>query len=361
MLRSKVITSASEFQRLEQDWRLLTEQMEQPEIFDCWEWSSLYLKHLCDESDRLFVVVVYDGELCVGIAPMRLQERKFRKLPFVKARVLEPIDSVYRDYCRFYLHRGYHYGQLIDLLVEEMIAGSRDWDYIELRNFNSRDPVTMLVRDKLARKLDIDVELGDMTPYVDYRQLSRGKTNKSRIGAIERKERKLVRECDCRIRVSQPFDEATWLKMVELHLGRWGETSVFRDAPLLAFWRELLTALDASDRLEFSFLEIEGRLAAAHMGFRNARKIYYYTPALNPEFADRGPGLILLKHLMKHYDELGAEEFDFLRGDESYKFYWADKAGTNHHIYAYRPGAARWLMKLYVRNARRKKTKERAG
>ncbi|OXS61624.1 hypothetical protein B1A99_03130 [Cohnella sp. CIP 111063] len=347
MYEAKLITRQESFMSLENDWEALVRHIEHAEIFDFWDWNRIYVKHFLEE-DRLFVVALYDGGQCIAIAPMRIYRKRFKKFPLMQVRVMQPIDCGYKDYCRFYLHKDYDYSELIDRLIDVIVEHRMEWDYIELVNFNSRNETTLLVQKAFQARLDTMVERYEATPFVDYRRLSKETVNKQRLSAIDRKERKLLRENRVNIQVGQPFDQKKWETMVNIHKLKWGETSVFRDPRSIAFWNELLVALDKRNQLEFSFLEVEGQLAAAHMGFQTDKKIYYYTPAFDQAYADKGVGLVLLKRMMSHYREQSKEEFDFLRGSESYKFYWADQSGMNHNIYVLNGGIKKWLLKGYV-------------
>ncbi|MFC4597453.1 GNAT family N-acetyltransferase [Cohnella hongkongensis] len=347
MYEARLITRRESFMALEEDWESLVRHIEDAEIFDFWDWNRIYVKHFL-EDDGLFVVALYDGARCVAIAPMRIYCKRFRKFPLLKVRAMQPIDSGYKDYCRFYLHRDYRYSELIERLIDVIVEHRAEWDYIELVNFNSRHRTTRLVQQAFRSRLDTTVERYEETPFVDYRSFSKATVNKQRLSAIDRKERKLLRENQVNVQVGQPFDQRKWEAMVELHRRRWGESSVFSDSRSIAFWNELLYALDRRKQLEFSFLEVEGQLAAAHMGFQTDKKIYYYTPAFDPAYADKGVGLVLLKRMLGHYREQRKEEFDFLRGSESYKFYWTDRSGMNHNIYVLNDGFKKWLLKGYV-------------
>jgi CelD/BcsL family acetyltransferase involved in cellulose biosynthesis len=64
--------------------------------------------------------------------------------------------------------------------------------------------------------------------------------------------------------------------------------------------------------------------------FKN--KYYYYNLAYNSEYAKYSPGSILLQELVKYSFDNKLFEFDFLRGDESYKSHWSTHLRENYAI-----------------------------
>jgi CelD/BcsL family acetyltransferase involved in cellulose biosynthesis len=64
-------------------------------------------------------------------------------------------------------------------------------------------------------------------------------------------------------------------------------------------------------------------LLAVHLGSSHDRRLGWWIPAYDPKFSRFSPGRLLLEELMKTSFERGDLEFDFLIGDESYKFLYA--------------------------------------
>lgn len=77
--------------------------------------------------------------------------------------------------------------------------------------------------------------------------------------------------------------------------------------------------------LHLSFLEIEGKKAAGYFSFNYLNRLWVYNSGLDPQFSVYSPGWVLLGHLLKMANEQKFEEFDFLRGDEDYKYKFGAK------------------------------------
>jgi CelD/BcsL family acetyltransferase involved in cellulose biosynthesis len=72
--------------------------------------------------------------------------------------------------------------------------------------------------------------------------------------------------------------------------------------------------------LQLSFLEINGRKAAGYMSFDYLDRIWVYNSGIDQRFAEYSPGWVLLGYLLKWANEHKRIEFDFMRGNEDYKY-----------------------------------------
>jgi CelD/BcsL family acetyltransferase involved in cellulose biosynthesis len=87
--------------------------------------------------------------------------------------------------------------------------------------------------------------------------------------------------------------------------------------------------------LQLAFLEAGGKKAAGYLNFDYDNHIWVYNSGLDFAFRELSPGWVLLGYLLQWANENGRHEFDFMRGDEDYKF----KFG----------GIQRWVMKVMIR------------
>ena len=99
--------------------------------------------------------------------------------------------------------------------------------------------------------------------------------------------------------------------------------------------------------LEVASLRAGGKLIAAHAGSRLDGRFLYRLPAYDPQFRRFSPGALLTWRLVRHSFESGDREFDFLLGDEAYKFTYAT------HV--------RWIGPLGTEPLRRKAVRTARG
>ncbi len=95
-----------------------------------------------------------------------------------------------------------------------------------------------------------------------------------------------------------------------------GEKGQFMTKPMQDYFADLIDAAGASIHL----LTCDGIARAAAFGFETEHGYYYYNSAYDPAAAMASPGVVLFSAMIETEIERGAEVFDFLKGDEPYKF-----------------------------------------
>jgi CelD/BcsL family acetyltransferase involved in cellulose biosynthesis len=95
-----------------------------------------------------------------------------------------------------------------------------------------------------------------------------------------------------------------------------GEKGQFMNDPMESLFTQLLTTAGASIHL----LTCDGVPRAAAFGFESDEGYFYYNSAYDPAAAMASPGVVLFSAMIETEIERGAVVFDFLKGDEPYKF-----------------------------------------
>ena len=72
--------------------------------------------------------------------------------------------------------------------------------------------------------------------------------------------------------------------------------------------------------LQLAFLEADGQKAAGYLNFDYLNRIWVYNSGIDQRFLDLSAGWVLLGHLLQWANENKRSEFDFMRGDEDYKY-----------------------------------------
>ena len=72
--------------------------------------------------------------------------------------------------------------------------------------------------------------------------------------------------------------------------------------------------------LWLAFLEVGGAKVAASLNFDYKNKLWGYNSGVSREHRELSPGWVLLAHTIQWCCENGRYEFDFMRGDEDYKY-----------------------------------------
>ena len=81
--------------------------------------------------------------------------------------------------------------------------------------------------------------------------------------------------------------------------------------------------------LWLGFLEVDGIKAAASLNFDYKNKLWGYNSGVRRDFMELSPGWVLLAHVIQWCCENNRYEFDFMRGDEEYKYRFG---GVNRYV-----------------------------
>jgi CelD/BcsL family acetyltransferase involved in cellulose biosynthesis len=99
-----------------------------------------------------------------------------------------------------------------------------------------------------------------------------------------------------------------------------GDKEAFLRPAMREFLRRVVHFAFDGGWLQLAFLEIGGQKAAAYLSFDYLNRIWVYNSGLNRDFQSMSPGWVLLGHLLQWAIENGRSDFDFMRGDEEYKY-----------------------------------------
>lgn len=89
----------------------------------------------------------------------------------------------------------------------------------------------------------------------------------------------------------------------------------------VTFFKSIVPAAAEAGWLQLNFLEVMGEAVAAYVNFDYNNQILVYNSGLAPGKAGAlSPGIVLLSYNIEHAIENKRASFDFLRGDEQYKY-----------------------------------------
>lgn len=82
----------------------------------------------------------------------------------------------------------------------------------------------------------------------------------------------------------------------------------------------IVHAAHQSGWLQLAFIEVNGEKAAGYLNFDYMNHIWVYNSGLDFRFSELSLGWVLLGHLLEWANEHKRQSFDFMRGDEQYKY-----------------------------------------
>lgn len=142
------------------------------------------------------------------------------------------------------------------------------------------------------------------------------------LGGLAKKERHEVRRKRRRLEeafgtptIEQMGSEAVHL-FCEMHRTSSGDKGAFMTPEMEQYFRDLVIDAGAS----IHGLMCDGVMRAAAFGFETDDGYFYYNSAYDVDAASGSPGVVLVAAMIEAQIQRGAKVFDFLKGDERYKF-----------------------------------------
>jgi len=139
-------------------------------------------------------------------------------------------------------------------------------------------------------------------------------------------DRKLKRNFRVAVEVATPETlTADFDLFVEMHQSRWtadGQPGVMSSPQMIGFHREVVGAFAQRGWLSLSFLSLDGKRVVANYAFkRNGVLEFYLSGAADDDAARKfAPGILLHVYNIQALIAEGGSVYDFLRGDERYKY-----------------------------------------
>lgn len=94
----------------------------------------------------------------------------------------------------------------------------------------------------------------------------------------------------------------------------------FLTPPMRDFFRDVCRWAWREGILMLAFLEINGQKAAGYLSFDSLNRLWVYNSGIDQSMSEYSPGWVLLGNLLRWSNEQKREAFDFMRGDEEYKY-----------------------------------------
>jgi CelD/BcsL family acetyltransferase involved in cellulose biosynthesis len=308
------------FSALKPEWNDLVHRSCCDTLFLTWEWQSTWWKHL-GEGDLVLLGFRGDEGRLVGIAPLFHTQSEDGQaiLYMVGCRDVS-------DYLDLIVERGQEeqvYGAFVDYLADD----APDWQILDLCNIPQDSQTFVRLREMAeARGYQTVVEVEDVCPIIElpatwdaYLDM----LDKKQRHEVRRKLRRAEGGANARFFIVDSEDELqeAMEAFVDLHQKSTPEKDEFMDPQMQGFFYDVARILQGKGWLQLSFVEINGEKAASLLNFDYGDAILVYNSGYDPtQYSHLSPGIVVTARSIEHAIELGRDKFDFLRGDEVYKY-----------------------------------------
>lgn len=333
-------------------WNKILSQTACTNVQLTYEWLSTWWEVFGD-NERLSLITVTDGGKIIGIAPLIITKViskagfELRKLAFVGAGLTD-----YHDLLISHDRRK----EILQALIEFVFSNEKNWDAIHFRNIRGDSPNLPILRDSLRdTSLTFTERINIKAAYIpidcDWLKYY-GALGKNIRSDMRRRLNCLTKKGKAEfIRLHETDDVTNTLHIIKsIHVKcrqAKGEISWYTDEKRLRFVSLILERFGDRKWLDIVFLKLNDRIVAYYLGFVYDNVVYFWNTGFDPEFSGLSPGKLLLHHWIKDSFAAGYKEFDFMVGQESYKFQWTNHTRSNYELFLFKNTARSHLLKCY--------------
>ncbi len=336
------VEDTKSFKKLGQEWNELLQASDSDGLFLTWEWLYTWWKHLSG-GKRLRILTLRRGAELIAIAPFVVRPPSLRRLsPF---RSVEFLGSgiVGSDYLDLIIKRG-HERETLEVLAEYLARQKLMLDLGQLRGGLSH---ALALACKLGQQgWRLSKTRAGVCPFIPLFGLS-WESYLATLGPahrynFKRRLKNLTKLFEVRLEQARSEGQRrdALAVLVSLHEMRWrqkGGRGAFFTSALRSFHEEITRIALERGWLRLFVLLLDGKPAASIYGFRYGHTFLFYQSGFDPGYTKHSVGLIAMGLAIKSAIEEGLEEYDFLHGDESYKFLWARATRELERVALYPP------------------------
>ena len=282
--------------------------------FLSWTWQTEWI-HAFAADRRLDIYAVHDADnVLIGVLPLFEAEAGVRRLVGGKD-VSDYLDLLATS------------GREEEVWMALLQARTAERDAWQLHAVPAASrTVTALPGLATACGLEATVTLEERCPVLvlpsSWDEYLAGLPSKHR-HEMQRKTRRLRRDApDARVSVARRRDEieTRFGDFFDLHRRSRVGKERFMDARMEKFFRRVVGELAEAGGTALWFLDLPSGPAAGFVVLEWDDNVGLYNSGFHPDRAALAPGLVLLVHLVEDAVLRGKQRFDFLRGEERYKY-----------------------------------------
>lgn len=323
-MKLEVLTTPDAFDALGETWNAVLARSATNTLFLTREWQRVWWQGLGDGQLQIIVLKDDDGTP-VGIAPLFVEEDALggAQVQFIGCKEVS-------DYLDFIFTQGRERECLeavLGYLTGEVDAGSPAprWNAFSLCNMPETSPsLTLLQELAQARGWKSHAVFEDVCPIIDlpksfddYLAMLDGKERRE----LQRKLRRATEDAQVTFASDAAKLEADMNDFLRLMRASMFTKNDFMTPRMERFFHMAAKAMFEAGYLQLSFLEVNGERAATYLNYVHNKQVLVYNSGLDPaKFAYLSPGQVLIGRLIEKAIADGMDKFDFLQGNEEYKY-----------------------------------------
>lgn len=321
----------SGFSALRAEWNDLLRQSPADMIFTTWEWQ--YNWWMAYQPGELWLVECRadDGRL-LGIAPWFIETNREGE------RVVRGIGCVdVTDYVDMIVHCDY-VEPVLRCFAQHLASSGDRYDRVNLCNLRAISPTyTHFPAFLQANGFEVQCLQQEVCPVIqlpatwdDYLSQHLSKKDRHELRRKLRRANAAGEVASYTVTASHDLDHELALFLDLMADSAPYKAEFLSDGKNRDFFMRIMPVLLACGWLRLHFLTINGDPAAAYLNFDYNRRVLVYNSGLRQRHGQHSPGIVLMAQNIRDAIEQGYEVYDFLRGNEEYKY---DMGGKDTPIY----------------------------
>ena len=335
MLKITEINGTDQFYGLKYKWNEVLERSKDKNPYLTWEYLLTYWRHFGKEK-KLRILYIENENKIIAIAPLRQSRYKFAHL--LGYDVIEPLAYRHSDYTGLILSE--KEAECLKLFLNRLVEHD-DWDFIYLYDI----PGTSIIPHLLPRISEpipkFELEEGVICPYITIPDsmdiLMRGLSAKFRKN-LRRSIKNLQKDYG-KVELKR-YDEFSSVEeamnlFFELHQKRWkskGKLGVYSSQKIRDFSLDVSKVFANNEWLALYFLTVNEEPIASQYCLEYKQKMHYGLGGFDPDYSKYSVGNLITAKVIEKCIERKIKEYDFLKGDEPYKFDWTRTYRRNLNV-----------------------------
>lgn len=331
--RINIIDSLSSWEKIHSSWNELLEKSATPNLFLTWEWLYSWAECFLNEKREIFIICVYDRDEIVGIAPLYIEHIHFIGMALKRLHFMGTPESG-SDYLDVIMKKGKE-NEITNSVYEFLMTDvSERWDCLMLVDLPSTSFFLMYFMRKVgAEGKYVEISRASYCPVTAlpgtieafFSRLSRNRREQFR---------RHLKVLQTTGQVSHESHYGNEDEIIEIFFQIYGKNWGENRERLQKFVMNFVSRKQDDNVLQIDLLKFNEVYVAGLLHFRYKKTLFMYLMAVDKNFNSKiSTGNILVGLCIQNAINQRMSTYDFLKGEESYKFHWATHGNISTNMF----------------------------
>ena len=329
-----IISSLDEWKKLSVIWNSLLKKSASNTIFLTWEWLFAWAECFLHENRRLFIIGVYRNDELVGIAPWYISYTSHKLFSMKQIKFLGSPEAG-SDYLDVIAIRGKEL-EVAEHLYQVLFHRERSsWDCLNFSDILSHSLFLLHFLNKIDEEGKYaEIKQSSFCPFISLPQ-----TGESFLASRSAHRREQFRQAWKILKndnqgIYRSLSSGNGKSAIDEFFSLYEDKSGYDGQLLHQLIKKFSVHSKEEDRVQIDFLTVNGVNIAGILHLRYQDGLYLYLMVVDKTFNKRSSmGNLLVGLSIENALKDKMTRYDFLKGTEQYKFYWADSGQRSLSIF----------------------------